>query len=209
MAGVTALASKADIPEVAGLLALAFDNDPELRVFVDGRERQTRLRSYLEAEARLILDTGGVIDLYRNIDGKVVGAAVWEVPDATETLLQTMHHGPAMLTAVGLRGLFNWLTYRSDFKHFQPVTPHWHLVRLATEPSSRGRGIATALLGGRLDMIDAEGGIAHLEASSISSARLYERFGFSAVGEFKLPSNTVIVPMTRPTRQRAIMAHHS
>ena len=208
MAGGTGLASKTDIAEIADVLAHAFDSDPELRAFIDGRHRKARLRAYLEAEARLILDTGGVIDLYRNTDGKAVGAAVWDVPDAAETLLQTARRGPAMLAAVGLRGLFNWLTYRSDFKRFQPVSPHWHLVRLATEASSRGQGIATALLAGRLDMIDAEGRIAHLEASNIASARLYERFGFAAVGEFRLPPDTMIVPMTRPARQRAVMAPH-
>lgn len=208
MTGGTGSASRADIPEIVGLLARAFDDDPELRAFVDGQGRQKRLRSYLQAEACLTLDTGGVIDLYRDTDGKAVGAAVWEAPSARGMLLQTVRYGPAMLAAVGLRGLINWLTYRSDFKRFQPARPHWHLVRLATDASARGQGIATALLRGRLDMIDQAGGIAHLEASGPSSARLYERFGFAAVGEFTLPPDTVIVAMTRPAHQHAITARH-
>jgi ribosomal protein S18 acetylase RimI-like enzyme len=202
VAGGIGPAAKADIPEAADVLARAFDDDPELRAFIDGRDRQHRLHLYLAAEARLNLDKGGVIDLYRNAAGEVAGVAVWEPSNARETLGQTIRYAPAMLRGVGWRGLVNWLLYRSDFKRLQPAGPHWHLVRLVTDASSRGQGVGTGLLRHRLEAIDRQGGVAHLEASSAASARLYRRLGFETVGEFRLPPATLILAMTRPTQRR-------
>lgn len=197
MRGTIRPASAMDAADVADVLGAAFVDDVELRAFISGKDRQRRLRTYLEAEARLNLDKGGVIDLFRAADGTVGAAAVWEVPGRQETLWQTMRYAPAMLDGVRARGLLNWTKYRSEFMRLRPAVPHWHLVRLATDAQLRGQGIGTALLAKRLEIIDSTEGVAHLESSSPASARLYGRFGFETVGEFMLPFGARILAMTR------------
>lgn len=202
-------ASRGNLPQVAEVLAHAFYDDPELRAFINGKNRAKRLRAYLLAEARLRLANGGAVDIHRDGSGEVVAAAIWEAPYAKETLLRTVRYGPAMLGAVRWRGLLNWLTYRSEFERFQPTSPHWHLVRIGTAESVRGQGVGTALLKGRLAVVDGKGDVAHLESSSPMSERLYRRLGFEAVGSFKLPYGALIVPMTRPSQLRpAVVTHH-
>ncbi|WP_376742523.1 GNAT family N-acetyltransferase [Paradevosia shaoguanensis] len=202
-------ASRDDLPEVAEVLAQAFFDDPELRAFINGGDRARRLRAYLLAEARLSLENGGAVDIHRGGNGEVVGAAIWEAPYARETLLRTVRYGPTMLGAVRLRGLLNWLTHRSEFERFQPTSPHWHLVRIGTAENMRGQGVGTALLKGRLAVVDGKGDVAHLESSSPMSEGLYRRLGFEAVGSFKLPYGALIVPMTRPSQLRpAVVTRH-
>lgn len=202
-------ASRDDLPQVAEVLAHAFYDDPELRAFINGKSRAKRLRAYLFAEARLSLANGGAVDIHRDDSGEIVGAAIWEAPYAKETLLRTVRYGPAMLGAVRWRGLLNWLACRSEFERFQPTSPHWHLVRIGTAGNMRGQGVGTALLKGRLAVVDGKGDVAHLESSSPMSERLYRRFGFEVVGSFKLPYGALIVPMTRPSQRRpAVVTHH-
>lgn len=195
-AGIGA-ASKPDIPDVVSVLARAMRADVSLRTFVDGVALDRRLRTYLAAEASSILEGDGRLDVCRNAGGQILAAAVWEQPDFREMPRQTLRYGPAMLEAVRLRGLRNWLTHRSQFLRLRPLEPHWHLVRLGTDEPFRGRGVGTALLEHRLAKIDVAGDIAHLEASSAASARLYERLGFVAVGEIRLETDTILA-MTRP-----------
>jgi ribosomal protein S18 acetylase RimI-like enzyme len=65
----------------------------------------------------------------------------------------------------------------------RPPEPHWYLHDIGAGPEARGRGVGSALLEHRLGLVDQSGtALMFLEATTPGSRRLYERFGFEAVG---------------------------
>ena len=74
---------EADLPEVAGLFAAAFHDDPVIAVMIPGeRNRLQRLTKVFLSELRTGAMAGGAVDLARREDdGRLVGAAAWESPD--------------------------------------------------------------------------------------------------------------------------------
>lgn len=180
------------------MLAQAMQQEASLLTFIEGKQLLRRLRTYLAAEMHATLAGGGAVDIVRDTAGVVIAAAVWEQPGYRAPLLQTLRHGPSMLEAARWKGLRNWIALRPEFLRFRPQAPHWHLVRLATDARFRRRGLGTTLLQHRLAKVDAARDIAHLEASSHDSTRLYRRLGFAATGEIRLLADNRVLVMTRP-----------
>jgi [ribosomal protein S18]-alanine N-acetyltransferase len=62
----------------------------------------------------------------------------------------------------------------------------WHLMNIAVDPSTRRRGIASALLGALIERIDDGSGSAQMtlevRPTNHGAIALYERFGFRSVG---------------------------
>ena len=68
-----------------------------------------------------------------------------------------------------------------------PHEPHWYLDYIGVEARGRNRGAGSALLRPMLERCDAGAVPAYLNAGSPESRRLYERHGFVAFAEFRLP----------------------
>ena len=83
--------------------------------------------------------------------------------------------------------------------------PHWYLAIMGVDPQWQGRGIGSKLMRPALEVLDAEGMPAYLEASTPRSRALYERHGFAVTGEFNLPSGgpTLWQMWRDPARGRA------
>ncbi|ERH23295.1 acetyltransferase, GNAT family [Actinomyces johnsonii F0510] len=81
--------------------------------------------------------------------------------------------------------------------------PHWYLYMIAVAPDARGTGTGAALLRRGLERVDAQGMVAHLEATTRRAASFYGRHGFvdSAIlnSEGRLPDYWA---MTRPKRRQ-------
>jgi GNAT superfamily N-acetyltransferase len=86
------------------------------------------------------------------------------------------------------------------FAQSRPQDPHWYLSLLATDPSSRGRGLGMALVGQVLERVDAAGLPAYLESTNPGNAARYQRAGFELVGHFDLPDGPRVDRMWRPAR---------
>ena len=65
--------------------------------------------------------------------------------------------------------------------------PHYYLSLLGTRLSEQGHGYGLGLLAQNLDVVDAAGMPAYLEASNASNVPLYERYGFRRRGGFEMP----------------------
>ncbi len=84
-------------------------------------------------------------------------------------------------------------------KHHPADAPHLYLNFLAVRAHRRGHGVGTALLRDRFARPDAAGMPAYLEASSVRSAALYAREGFTHSTAFTLPdAGPTVYPMWRP-----------
>jgi predicted N-acetyltransferase YhbS len=64
-----------------------------------------------------------------------------------------------------------------------PDGKHWHLGPVAVEPGMKGLGIGSRMIERFCAMMDDSNEMAHLETDQLDNVRLYERFGFEAVGE--------------------------
>jgi len=75
-----------------------------------------------------------------------------------------------------------------------PNKPHLHLNTIGVLPERQGQGVGSLLLGRFCEYVDELEQAAHLEIDSIRNVHLYERFGFSIVGEttiFLVPNRFV------------------
>ena len=78
-----------------------------------------------------------------------------------------------------------------------PQEPYWYLPTISVDPAYQNRGVGGALMTAALQRIDQEDGWAYLEASSLQSARLYERYDFDVTGEIQVGDSPLILPMVR------------
>jgi GNAT superfamily N-acetyltransferase len=69
---------------------------------------------------------------------------------------------------------------------------------MAVAPERQGAGIGGALLTAVLDICDERQTLAYLDATRSENRRLYERYGFEATGEIRLPEGPTKWPMLRP-----------
>jgi GNAT superfamily N-acetyltransferase len=82
------------------------------------------------------------------------------------------------------------------FDAHQPQDPHYYLQFIGVQPECQGTGIGSALLRAVLDRCDLEGAAAYLEADEWSRL-LYEKHGFEATAELRMPEGPSIFPMWR------------
>lgn len=120
---------------------------------------------------------------------EAVGAAIWAPPEHSRIPARaTIREVSPMARVFGRRLPLAFRTrLRVEGKH--PRKPaYWYLATMGVEPDWQGRGIGSKLMQPALEIIDAQGMPAYLEASTPRSRVLYERHGFEVTGEFNLPS---------------------
>jgi GNAT superfamily N-acetyltransferase len=103
----------------------------------------------------------------------------WGIPDDDEAL------GAIVEVAAECSDRLFAILERMAEQH--PREPHWYLFFLGTRPERQAQGLGSALIRRVLDVCDAEGTPAYLEATSQRSVALYGRHGFDVVGEIRLP----------------------
>jgi len=82
-----------------------------------------------------------------------------------------------------------------------PHEPHWYLPMIGVDPSRQGEGLGSALLEYSLQLVDRDRAFAYLEATSLRSKALYERFGFTVVGLIQAGDSPPMWPMVRVARR--------
>lgn len=174
-------ATRADAPAVARILSEAFRDDPAWSITLPQDEtRPAKLAAYYRRRVRR---RPGWVDVAVD-DGEVVGALLWE-PPADPGALATVRRA----IAGGTRWVLGRLPIGRGARHtlqieaYRPTAPHWYLRDIGAGPEARGRGVGTALLEHRLAIVDrSPTPLAFLESTTPGSRRLYERFGFEAIG---------------------------
>ena len=127
-------------------------------------------------------------------------AALWLPPDAEPD----EDAGAALIEKSmpsGHRDAVFALFERMEAAH--PDEPHWYLPFIGVDPERQGSGLGAALLNHTLDICDGLRICAHLEATSPSNVRLYERHGFEAGGTVEFGGSPPLTPMLRKARASA------
>ncbi|MDA8037944.1 MAG: GNAT family N-acetyltransferase [Actinomycetota bacterium] len=185
---VVRLVASDDIGGLSRMLARAFWDDPvSSHLFPSERSRPRRLERYFRFQLRSIFLPRG--EGYTTED--LAAAALWMPPrdhrppsiaDALAQLPAVFILGRSLSRAVGLVQLL---------EPSHPKAPHYYLATIGTEPSLRGRGIASAVLRPVLARCDAEGIPAYLESSKEGNVAFYERHGFKVTGKVTVPGTAV------------------
>jgi GNAT superfamily N-acetyltransferase len=188
-----ALAS--DIEAAVALLMTGFFSDPVLVWLVpDGRTRRRFLRGFFHAAFEDSHQSGEL--RIAEDEGEVCGVAVWYPPGRVRDPT-----GPAVdnaLAALHDADLDRLAALREATIDHDPIKPHFYLWLMAVAPERQGAGIGGALLTAVLDICDERQTLSYLEATRSENRRLYERYGFEATGEIRLPEGPTKWPMLRP-----------
>lgn len=191
-------ATSSDAPVASRLLAEAFRDDPAWAVSLP--DPATRLRKLEAHYRRRIRRHPELVDVA--VDGdRVVGALLWAAPHSESrpaAILRSAWRGLRRIASRLPRG--RGIGHGLAVESYRPAEPHWYLHDIAASPNARGMGVGSALLTHFVGMVDASATpLAALEATSPGSRRLYERFGFEAVGRVPTqPGEASTVMVRRP-----------
>jgi ribosomal protein S18 acetylase RimI-like enzyme len=200
MTVLVAMATADDVPRCARLIAEAFLDDPVVHRIVPGaHDRLRRLTELFVAELRSGALPLGVIDVARTEPGgEIVGVAAWEGPHRAGAGWRGYAELPRYARAIGPRHLLAARSVLATLSRHRPADPHWYLGDIAVGGAARGLGVGSALLDYRLRGVDAQALPAYLEATTPSSRRLYERYGFRLLEPVDLGGGATAYPMLRP-----------
>ncbi len=182
-----------DASIVGGTLSRAFFDDPVLSwVFPDAERRWRIMPAMFELYAEAF---SAHHETYMTTAG--TGAALWLPPGAQ--LLSAAGEAVFVEQLAERAGpdadrLFELITLL-DENH--PEGTYYVLQLLGVEPRWQGCGIGSALMSPVLTQCDLERIPAYLEATSETSVPLYERQGFSVIGELELPDGPPLFRMWR------------
>lgn len=166
-------------PAAARILAAAFIDDPVMRVFIpEGVDREHRLALLFLAMMRDPA-TDNQIDLARDADGRILGAAMWERPldEGFRAGFSLVPLG-MMIKALGIAQVPNAARTQRRLAKHRPGMRHWYLGEIGVGEQGRGRGIGTALLQHGLARADRDDEAVYLESSTPRNRALYRRSGF-------------------------------
>jgi ribosomal protein S18 acetylase RimI-like enzyme len=125
------------------------------------------------------------------------GAALWLAPDAPVDADRLVAH---LERTVDPRRIDAVLDLLGQMDEHHPADAVWYLPFIGVDPAHQGRGLGSQLLAAGLTRADRDGLPAYLEASSPRNRALYERHGFTVVGELRAGDSPPLWPMLREAK---------
>jgi ribosomal protein S18 acetylase RimI-like enzyme len=169
-----------DLTPMADVLAAAFHDDPVVSWLVpDEARRRADLPAMMRVFAARFQPHGE-----NCLNETATGAAVWLPPEATFTPEDDARFETALVAAAG-DDIERAGELMAVMESAHPTDPHHYLMLLGVVPDQQGTGIGSALLRAVLDIADAAGEPAYLEATSPRNRALYERHGFEVTRELR------------------------
>lgn len=179
------LATSADVPQLARVLARAFEHDPLITWLSPPEERR------LEAAATLFTGYLNLLALPHGMtftNEQLQGAALWSPPGAWKMgLLTQIRVAPYFIKAAGWGRIPTRLFGLEAVLAQHPHEPHYYLQVLGVDTSAQGMGWGSQLIRRGTEIADAARMPCYLETMTEQNVKLYLRHGFTVVGEMKLP----------------------
>mgnify|MGYP005749360979 CR=1 FL=1 len=170
------LASHADIPALAAMLARAFDKDPFWRWMAgDGHDCVARMTQGFAVQLRHLALPGGLVWCGEQHQG----ASLWSAPGQWQLgLLDQLRLLPEFVQVAGWSRLWSVSRAIERVQQVHPTEPHYYLQVLGVDPACQGQGWSRPLLEGMLARADRESRPVYLETAEESNLSFYRRFGF-------------------------------
>ena len=185
-----AIAGPGDQDKAFAALELAFAADPVMRWFwPDPSVYRATFSRFIDVIAGGAFEHGSALWLD---DGRAV--ALWLPPGVEiddDELVQVM------LESVNPAILADLSSFGDLVREHHPVIDHWYLPVTGVDPVAQGKGLGSELLRHALTTCDLNELPAYLEASTVRSRLLYERFGFREVGAIQVGSSPRVWAMIR------------
>ncbi|MGZ4942607.1 MAG: GNAT family N-acetyltransferase [Halobacteriota archaeon] len=170
---------KADIPQVADVLAKAYATNPVFLAIYQGKPMVAR-RLQITFAAEFKYGSGNFF--IAELDGRILGG-MWiaEWPACQATSLKMIL--PGVRAAGGLAPLIRITKMLGAWKKHDPQKPHWHLKIVGIEPDFQSKGIGSQMMELYCDIVDRNKLEGYLETDRPENVPFYERFGFKVVEE--------------------------
>ena len=174
-----------EAPQVAAVMARAFDDDPFANWFAaQDKRRAARIYSFMEISLKKL--TLKYREVYTTANYE--GAAFWHPPGTWKMgLLQQMMLLPSFAAVSSWRRVPTVVKGLDAVEKKHPHEPHFYLLALGVEPTLQGRSVGTQLMAPVLERCDRERIPAYLESSKERNVPMYERNGFKV-------TETMVVP---------------
>ncbi|TQM11451.1 GNAT family N-acetyltransferase [Pseudonocardia kunmingensis] len=196
-----------ELPAVAEAYARANLNDPVLSWVIRDEDARRRFTTgsgspMMEAYLHGISESGGLV-IAADPSGTVVGISLWERNDPSrhtgEGLISNSADGTEFIDqAYGEHAHRMKLLMELTSRWRPRADAYWYLLNIVVDPDRRSQGIGGLMLRDHLQRVDDGGMPACLEASSPLNRKLYERFGFTDLGDpIRLPDGPALQPMWR------------
>ncbi|GHG44461.1 N-acetyltransferase [Flavimobilis marinus] len=186
----------AGVPELRGLLARAYADDPLMRwIFPDDATRADATAAWLGLFVEAYVGAGGVdvLDVERGARGEpsVVGSppeavAVWRMPGAALVWGAAPSVGGLLAALVGVERAREIGAGLAQTRGLAPDEPHAYLHFLAVDPERQGRGRGREVLAPGLARATGAGLGVHLETTNARAVPFYERLGFEVTAQITL-----------------------
>ena len=181
-------ATSKDLERVKGVLKLGFASDALIRwVYPDASSYLKCFDTWMEEFSKIAFENNIVYS-----EENFYGSSLWHPPGVEfddSVLLPTFEYVPSDRIEVVTR-------FFEEFKKYHPKDA-WYLAFIAVDPAQQRKGIGSFLLKAALQMIDANGDRAYLEASNEQNKALYERHGFVEIGKVQFEDSPPAFPMIR------------
>jgi GNAT superfamily N-acetyltransferase len=166
--------------EAISTLVRAFMPDPIFSFyFPEAEDREKVFAAFFDDLVRSHIRFGHVYSA--NMDGRIVGVAVWRPPDAGEPTDEDRERSAVAakrvseIDSLAADVLFAGFTL---LEQQHPREPHWYLFFTGVEPGLQSRGIGSDLLAPVLEIADRSGEMCYLETPFPRTHAFYRALNF-------------------------------
>jgi ribosomal protein S18 acetylase RimI-like enzyme len=191
-----------EIPQLAGVLARAFEVDPLIGWVAKDDDRRA-LRLVHGFTGILRFHSRGLEETYTT--DALEGVALWRSPGRLgDPLADQVRIIPSVVRMAGLERVGAVASAMRIFdqrhRHHMP-RPHFYLLALGVDPPAQGQGIGSRLIRPVLERCDERNTPAYLETVGEPNQRFYERHRFAVVERVPLkPAGIEVCLMRRDPR---------
>jgi GNAT superfamily N-acetyltransferase len=176
------LVTHADIPQIAHMLAAAFQDDPvTCFIFPDPVQRRKRLPAFFRVIYNSDAPKGAC---YMTANGEA--ATTWRAPGFGKLSLLEMAQQAWPWIESTRENLTRALIFSAASDAHHPKQPHWYLHIAGCLPEAQGKGFGGAAISAGIARAEADGVAAYLETSNEGNLPIYNALGFAVTEEWSV-----------------------